>query len=197
VIGGLKNPADGFFLINELRSPRKQQRYPQPLIDAYQTAISAIAKTIQMPIRYAGPGHWSVFEKPQSYNQIAARTVAVPRTRVQARCLIIPFDLWTTFRQMSLWVEALCIHEWCLFSERVSHEDRGYIYGLLTSRPDNRRPLTWASSQLLKSLQLQSLLTQTGRETAGSGLNKGLLALHVSYASIRPHWDEIPEVRAK
>jgi hypothetical protein len=32
VIGGLKNPADGFFLINELRSPRKQQRFPQPLI---------------------------------------------------------------------------------------------------------------------------------------------------------------------
>ncbi|MEP0949533.1 MULTISPECIES: HNH endonuclease domain-containing protein [Cyanophyceae] len=29
VIGGLKNPADGFFLINELRSPRKHQCYPQ------------------------------------------------------------------------------------------------------------------------------------------------------------------------
>ena len=147
-IGGLKNPADGFFLINELRSPRKHQRYPQPLIDAYQTAISAIAKTIQMPVRYAGPGHWSVFEKPQSYNQIAARAIAVPGTRAQDRCLIIPFDLWTTFRQMSLWVEALCIHEWCLFSERVSGEDRGYIYGLLTSRPDNRRPLTWERNQI-------------------------------------------------
>jgi hypothetical protein len=147
-IGGLKNAADGFFLINELRSPRKQQRYPQPLVDAYQTAISAVAKTIQMPIRYAGPGHWSVFEKPQSYNQIAARTVAVPGTRARDRCLIIPFDLWATFRQMSLWVEALCIHEWCLFSERVSNEDRGYIYGLLTSRPDNRRPLTWERNQI-------------------------------------------------
>jgi hypothetical protein len=44
VIGGLKNPADGFFLINELRSPRKQQRYPQALIDAYQAASAAIAK---------------------------------------------------------------------------------------------------------------------------------------------------------
>jgi hypothetical protein len=40
VIGGLKNPADGFFLINELRSTRKHQRYPQPLIDAYQQAIT-------------------------------------------------------------------------------------------------------------------------------------------------------------
>ena len=148
VIGGLKNPADGFFLINELRSPRKHQRYPQPLIDAYQTAIAAIARTIEMPIRYAGPGEWSVFEKPQAYNQVASRTVAVPGTRVKDRCLIIPLDLWATFRQMSLWVEALCIHEWCLFSGRVSDHDRGYIYGLLTSRPDNRRPLTWERNQI-------------------------------------------------
>ncbi len=148
VIGGLKNPADGFFLINELRSPRKHQRYPQPLIDAYQQAIAAVAKTIEMPIRYAGPGHWSIFEKPQAYNQVASRTVAVPGTKVRDRCLIIPLDLWATFRQMSLWVEALCIHEWCLFSGRVSNHDRGYIYCLLTSRPDNRRPLTWERNQI-------------------------------------------------
>ena len=148
VIGGLKNPADGFFLINELRSPRKQQRYSQPLIDAYQSAIASIAKTIEMPIRYAGPGEWSIFEKPQTYNQVASRTVAVPGTRVKDRCLVIPLDLWATFRQMSLWVEALCIHEWCLFSGRVSDQDRGYIYGLLTSRPDNRRPLTWERNQI-------------------------------------------------
>jgi len=77
VIGGLKNPADGFFLINELRSPRKQQRYSQPLIDAYQSAIASTAKPIEMPIRYAGPGEWSIFEKPQTYNQVASRTVAV------------------------------------------------------------------------------------------------------------------------
>ncbi|MBD1876978.1 hypothetical protein H6F75_26185 [Nodosilinea sp. FACHB-131] len=148
VFGGIKNPADGFFLINELRSPRKHQRYPQPLIDAYQTAITAIAKTIEMPIRYAGPGHWSIFEKPQAYNQVASRTVAVPGTRAKDRCLIIPLELWATFRQMSLWVEALCIHEWCLFSGRVSNHDRGYIYGLLTSHPDNRRPLTWERNQV-------------------------------------------------
>lgn len=147
-IGGLKNPADGFFLINELRSPRKQQNYPQNLIAAYKKAIASIANTIKNPIQYAGPGHWSVFEKPQAYNQVASRTVAVPGTRVSDRCLIIPYDLWATFRQMSLWVEALCIHEWCLFSERVSGEDRGYVYALLTSRPDNRRPLTWERNQI-------------------------------------------------
>lgn len=148
VVGGIKNPADGFFLINELRFPRKQRRYPQALIDAYQRAITSIANTIKNPIQYAGPGHWSIFEKPKTYNPIASRTVAVPGTKVRDRCLVIPLDLWATFRQMSLWVEALCIHEWCLFTGKVSGYDRGYIYGLLTSRPDNRRPLTWERNQI-------------------------------------------------
>jgi hypothetical protein len=62
--------------------------------------------------------------------------------------LIIQADLWQAFQKMSLWIEALCIHEWCLFSETVEQEDgqgadRGLIYRLLTDRPDNRRPLTW------------------------------------------------------
>ncbi|MBW4462153.1 MAG: hypothetical protein KME47_18215 [Nodosilinea sp. WJT8-NPBG4] len=108
----------------------------------------AIAKTIEMPIRYAGPDEWSIFEKPQAYNQVASRTVAAPGTKVHDRCLIIPLDFRTTFRQISLWVEALCIHEWCLFSGRMSNHDRGYIYNLLTSRPDNRRPLTWERNQI-------------------------------------------------
>lgn len=149
VIGGIKNPADGFFLINELRSPRKRQNYPDALKEAYQKAITAIAKTIQMPIRYAGLGEWSVFEKTQSYNEVAYRMVAVPGTQVRDRCLIISYELWNTFRQMSLWVEALCIHEWCLFTERIMDDDnRGWIYSLLTSRPDNRRPLTWERNEI-------------------------------------------------
>jgi hypothetical protein len=48
---------------------------------------------------------------------------------------------------MSRWIEALCIHEWCLFTERLAQErrgiDRGTIYQLLTAHPENRRPLTW------------------------------------------------------
>ena len=49
---------------------------------------------------------------------------------------------------MSLWVEALCIHEWCLFTEKVSNANRGSVYSLLTARPDNRRPLTWERNQI-------------------------------------------------
>lgn len=49
-----------------------------------------------------------------------------------------------------MWIEALCIHEWSLFTESLSLSaaDRGETYRLLTSRPDNRRPLTWERNQI-------------------------------------------------
>ena len=147
-VGGLKNSADGFFLINELKSNRKWQNYPDSLVKALSHAVSAIARTIEKPIRYAGPGEWSVFDKPQSYSAISGSTIAVPGTVERDRCLIIPFELWETFRQMSLWIEALCVHEWCLFTQRVADVDRGAIYSLFTVRPDNRRPLTWERNQI-------------------------------------------------
>ncbi|NJM98756.1 MAG: hypothetical protein HC800_17800 [Phormidesmis sp. RL_2_1] len=147
-VGGLKNPADGFFLINELKSTRKWQNYPDSLEKALSQAVSAISHTLEMPIRYAGLGEWSVFDKPQSCSTISDKAVSVPGTEERDRCLVIPFDLWNTFRQMSLWVEALCIHEWCLFTERVANINRGAIYSLLTARPNNRRPLTWERNQV-------------------------------------------------
>ena len=58
-IGGLKNPADGFFLINELQSARKWQNYPDSLTKALSQAVGAISRTLEMPIRYAGPGEWA------------------------------------------------------------------------------------------------------------------------------------------
>ena len=147
-VGGLKNPADGFFLINELKSLRKWQNYPSSLSEALSQAVSAISRTLEMPIRYAGPGEWSIFGRPQSYRSIPGSPVAVPGTHERDRCLVISFELWETFRQMSLWIEALCIHEWCLFAESVAKTDRGVIYSLLTARPDNRRPLTWERNQI-------------------------------------------------
>lgn len=148
VVGGLNSPADGFFLINELTSSRKWQHYPESLTQCLSRSVSAISCTIEKPIRYAGPGDWSVFDKPVSYSTVVGSAVAVPGTNERDRCLVIPFALWNTFRQMSLWIEALCIHEWCLFTERVSGENRGAIYALLTARPDNRRPLTWERNQI-------------------------------------------------
>jgi hypothetical protein len=60
--------------------------------------------------------------------------------------------LWHAFSSLSLYIEALCIHEWCLFSEGLAAGDdlvdRGRVYYLLTDRPDNRRPLTWERIQI-------------------------------------------------
>jgi hypothetical protein len=84
--------------------------------------------------------------------QRQAGTVIVPGTQPQDKCLVITANLWQTFRAMSLWVEALCIHEWCLFTERLNQVqaalNRGDVYTLLTARPDNRRPLTWESNNI-------------------------------------------------
>ena len=65
--------------------------------------------------------------------------------------MVVSTELWRGFQEMSLYVEALCIHEWSLFTERKNENskyERGYIYRLLTERPDNRRPLTWERNQV-------------------------------------------------
>lgn len=147
IVGGTSRPSDGFFLINELRVPRKYQTY-SALHQAYAAALVAISKAIEMPIRYAGPSEWTVFAKPIKYADIDSQVVPIPGTKTIDKCLVIKADLWQTFQEMSVWVEALCIHEWCLFTEKVRQENqrshsRGMIYQLLTDRPGNRRPLNW------------------------------------------------------
>lgn len=150
--GGMSHSFDGFFVINELRIPRKRATYPDSLLTAYQKAIAAICHSLEMPIRYAGPGDWTVFDKPTTYDHLGNRVIAVPGTQSTDKCLVISANLWQTFGVMSLWVEALCIHEWSLFTEKVAQSqaqiNRGTIYTLLTARPDNRRPLTWESNNI-------------------------------------------------
>lgn len=148
-------PADDFLLVNELRINRKRTGYPPSLLAAYDRAVAAIIKAVQQPIQFAGPKgqHWSVFRKPVRFSAITVPVTPLPGTRPNDLCLVLGPDLWATFRTVSLWVEALCIHEWCLFSERVeqpdgSRVDRGLVYRLLTARPDNRRPLAWERNQI-------------------------------------------------
>lgn len=57
-----------------------------------------------------------MFPKPQPLSSLAD-VAAVPGALPQDECLVVRADLWRTFRELSLWVEALCIHEWCLFTE--------------------------------------------------------------------------------
>lgn len=148
------NPADGFIVRSELRLPRVQGEYAPTLRAAYQTARDAIMEALAYPIQYAGPAgeQWSVFSRPGRLVQLPPTVVAIPGTQPIDRCVRVPAMLWTTFRSMSRWIEALCIHEWCLFTERVSQDTpsitRGMIYQLLTAHPENRRPLTWERNQI-------------------------------------------------
>jgi hypothetical protein len=139
-------------VINELRVARKRKTYPEELLKAYDKTLTKIGQAIRQPIQYAGPGQWSVFPKPQKRKNLP-HCVSIPGTRDAETCLVVSADLWQAFRDLSLWIEALCIHEWCLFTERLEQPDgsgidRGLVYVLLTARPDNRRPLTWERNQI-------------------------------------------------
>lgn len=146
-------PADGFFLFTEMRTPRRRTTYPAPLVRAYDQAVTAIAAAIRKPIQYAGPEQWSLFPQPEPFGRLAGHALPLPGTTLADVCVVIAAPLWQAFHRLSLYVEALCIHEWCLFSESVTQDaatptTRGHLYTLLTARPDNRRPLTWERNQV-------------------------------------------------
>jgi hypothetical protein len=149
----MPQPADGFFLLTEMRTPRRRATYSPALQQAYRQTVAATAKAIQMPIKYAGPGHWSVFDAPARYDQLPPTVLPLPGTQPQDTCVVVPASLWEAFHRLSLYVEALCLHEWCLFTEGVTQDNdrqaaRGEVYTLLTARPDNRRPLSWERNQV-------------------------------------------------
>jgi hypothetical protein len=94
-----------------------------------------------------------VFPRPVAYAALGGRAVGVPGTTAGDRCAVVGRGVWDGFLDLSLWVEALSIHEWSLFTESVAHPGgavvrRGDVYTLLTDRPDNRRPLDWERNQV-------------------------------------------------
>lgn len=149
---GTARPSDGFVLTHDLKLPRKRAGYPAPLLAQYEVALKQLVTAIKQPLQYAGEGAWSVFARPKKLTELPQVT-AVPGTLNTDLCLIVTRELWRSFQELSLWIEALCVHEWCLFSEGVEQPvgrraDRGEVYRLLTERPDNRRPLTWERNQI-------------------------------------------------
>jgi hypothetical protein len=148
---GTARPSDGFLLVAELRVPRIAAGYPPHLQRAYRIALSAVTKALAQPIRYAGPGGEThgVFPSPRPAADWL-EAVVMPGTSPEESSVLVRANLWSAFRELSLWVEALCVHEWSIFTEGVvsSGVDRGRAYFLLTSRPDNRRPLSWERNQV-------------------------------------------------
>lgn len=148
-------PADGALLVSDLQHPRRRLHYSSELIAAYREASRAVQRVIEMPIRYAGPpgSEWAVFPRPVRVDALGPSVAPLPGSRPSDRCLVVPAELWATFRTVSLWVESLCIHEWALFSETVEQGDgrkvsRGQAYELLTNRPESRQPLTWERNHI-------------------------------------------------
>jgi hypothetical protein len=111
------------------------------------------SRSIEQPIQYAGPGNWTVFPRPEVFANLAHHAAAVPGVTGSDRCVLVSRELWDGFLDLSLWIEALSIHEWSLFTESVTQPglarvSRGRAYTLLTERPDNRRPLDWERNQI-------------------------------------------------
>ncbi|WP_027482366.1 HNH endonuclease domain-containing protein [Deinococcus pimensis] len=142
---GPDTSADGFTVIHEMRTPRRRASYPSVLREAYGRAITALSDALRQPIRYAGPGLHTVFPKPAAASVLGVP--ALPGTSPREACLLVTPDLWDTLARMSLWVEALCVYEWSAFALRLD-QDRSEISTLLTTRPDNRRPLSWERNQV-------------------------------------------------
>jgi hypothetical protein len=146
-------PSDGFFLVSDMRTPRRRATYDPDLQRAYDMAVTTISTAIQMPIRYAGPEQWMIFDKPARLDSLPASVLTLPGTQPTEVCVVVKSGLWAAFHRLSLYIEALSIHEWCLFTEGVTQRSdttvtRGQTYSLLTARPDNRRPLSWERNQV-------------------------------------------------
>lgn len=132
-------------------------------MSAFDTAATQAARAVQYPIQYAGPGgsEWSVFPRPLRAGEAEEHgATLLPGTSYAELCVLVGPELWQVFQALSLWIEALCIHEWALFIERVDQGegrfvDRGLAYRLLTDQPQNRLPLTWERNAI-------SLLVQNG-----------------------------------
>ena len=147
---GVASPADGFVLIHDLKLERKRASYLGNFLDLYERTLTQIMASIKQLMQYAGQGEWSVFKRPQRFANLP-QAIPVPGTELQDVCLVVTSELRRSFQELSLWIEALCVHEWCLFTERVDQPrpvSRGEVYTLLTERLDNRRPLTWERNQI-------------------------------------------------
>ena len=196
---GLSHPSDGYFLVGEFLSETRMKAYPKPLLDAFSQAIRAITIAIQQPIRYAGPDQYGVFAPPRRWKDIRATMALVaclPETRPDDLCVLIDAELWASFCELSLWIEALCIHEWCLFTENLTGVERGLVYSLLTDRPGNRRPLTWERNQVEILMMEGQIFTcpWTGKKLSTASYDLDHL-LPLSVYPINEIWNLVPSNR--
>jgi len=191
-VHGPSGAAGGWLLVEHLRVPRTRDGYDQRFLERYRGTLRQVETSLRQPLRYAGEGEWSVFARPIRYGDSVA-AARVPGTTEGEWVTIVDPELWNAFRDVSLWVEALAIHEWSLFTERVAGVGRGEAYRLLTERPDNRLPTSWERNRV-------GLLIDEGHEIrcpwTGKRLRRdGFDIDHVVPVSIHPFhelWNLVP-----
>lgn len=166
-----KDVADGAVLAAELSQRRRRASYGEELLTAFDAAIDQITTAVLYPIQHVGGGRWSVFPRPARWAQVADRARAIPGTRTDDLCLVVPFPLWRALQRHAAWVEALCLQHWSHFVESLDqgggrHVDRGTIFRLLTQRPRTARPTSWEYEQVELLIQKGEVVTcpWTGRE---------------------------------
>jgi len=196
---GMSRSSDGYFLVGEFLSEIRMRAYPKELSGAFSDAIRSITIAIQQPIRYAGHDQYSVFAPPHRWKNIQTSVPSVtclPETQENDLCVLITAELWSNFCELSLWIEALSIHEWCLFTENLAGIERGLIYSLLTDRPDNRRPLTWERNQV-EILMIEGAIFScpwTGKKLSSINYDLDHL-LPISVYPINELWNLVPSDR--
>ncbi|MFB9992671.1 hypothetical protein ACFFLM_11900 [Deinococcus oregonensis] len=152
-------PAAGALLLADYRVGRR--RLLPELQRQTGQVLTLIAQAVKQPVRYAGgAGPHALFSLPGPAGQQGG--VTLPGTLPTEAAFTVPAALWQALQEGSLWVEALCLHEWCLFADRLPQDTpvtRGDLFTLLTAPPAGRVPLTWERHQV-KLLMLEGRVFQ-------------------------------------
>ncbi|RJF75543.1 HNH endonuclease [Deinococcus cavernae] len=142
------HPAEGALLLTDYRTRR--DRLPAALRQQTETTVKAIMQAVRQPVRYAGgAGPHALFGLPSPAASLAG--TALPGTLASEPAFTVPLIVWDALRELSLWAEALCLHEWSLYVEKVRQEPavgRGQVFALLTAVPEGRISLTWERHQV-------------------------------------------------
>ncbi|NLG66067.1 MAG: hypothetical protein GX537_10735 [Actinobacteria bacterium] len=147
------DPSDGYRLVAMFRAFPAPYGLPTSVIDAYGAALDAAAVTIQSnPAKNIRRIERDIFQRVCRREDISHPVTDLPGTTPDERCLLVCPGPWAVFQQHSVWVEALSVHEWCLFTEKLSHPGdcrvtREQVYELFTARSDNRLAPTWAANR--------------------------------------------------
>jgi len=146
--GTRADPAQGALLIADYRAGRG--RLPETVQELTRETLRAISLAVRQPLRFAGgTGEHTLFGAPAPVAALVGQPL--PGSLPSEPGFIVPALLWRALTEWSLWVEALCLHEWCLYTERVRQEPpvgRGEVFALLTAVPAGRVPLSWERHQV-------------------------------------------------